>query len=219
VTEQSASRDLAFYRYDQNHPFAVMYPLLARQMVEDYGVTRGRCLDLGTGGGPLLIELGKITDLELVGVDIEPAALTLAADNARRHGLDEERCQWRQGDVHELPLPEDFADFVVSRGSIPFWEDHVAAFREIHRVLRPGGLAVIGGGFSRYQSREEVARMRPSWARKDNPEKRARWLHREFLEQVLREAGVPCFDVAEDDYGMWAEIRKTPAAQSAITGR
>lgn len=219
MTEQSANRDLAFYRYDQNHPFAVMYPLLARQFVEDYGVTRGRCLDIGTGGGPLLIELGKITDLELVGVDIDPEALGLAADNARHHGLDVKRCQWRQGDVHALPLPDDFADFAVSRGSIPFWDDRVAAFREIYRVLRPGGLAVIGGGFSRYQSREEVARMRPPWARKDNPEKRAQWLRGEYLEEVLREAGVPRFDIAEDYYGIWAQIRKAPEAPSTTTGR
>jgi ubiquinone/menaquinone biosynthesis C-methylase UbiE len=205
----------AFFRYDENHPFATMYPLLARQFVEDYGITSGRCLDIGTGGGPLLIELGKITNLELVGLDIDPEALALAADNARRHGLDETRSQWRQGDVQALPLPDDFADVVVSRGSIPFWDDYCRAFREIHRVLRPGGLALIGGGFSRYQSREEVARMRPSWARKNNPDKQARWLHRENLEQALRQAGVPCFDIDEDYFGIWAVIRKTPETGSS----
>jgi ubiquinone/menaquinone biosynthesis C-methylase UbiE len=215
VTEASGNRDLSFYRYDGNHPFAAMYPLLARQIVEDYGMTCGRCLDIGTGGGPLLIELGKITDLELVGLDIDPTALALAADNVLRHGLDEKRFLWREGDVHAMPLPDDFAHFVVSRGSIPFWEDHAAAFREIRRVLQPGGLAVVGGGFSRYQSFEEAARMRPSWARKDNPEKRARWLHREYLEKALREAGVVCFNIVEDGYGTWAEIRKSPAAVSS----
>lgn len=205
---EQQNRNLAFFRYDDNHPFATMYPLLARQFVEDYGITGGRCLDIGTGGGPLLIELGKITELELVGLDIDPEALVLAAENARRHGLDPSRFSWHRGDVHALPLPSGFADLAVSRGSIPFWDDHTCAFQEIHRVLRPGGLAVIGGGFSRYQSTEEISRMRPAWARKDNPEKRARWLHPEFLENSLKQAGVACFDIAEDFSGTWAVIRK-----------
>ena len=41
--------DKSFYVYDENHRFAVMYPLLARQIVEDLGVSQGLCLDVGTG--------------------------------------------------------------------------------------------------------------------------------------------------------------------------
>lgn len=216
MSTKSREELLAFYRYDENHPFAVMYPLLARQFVEDYGIRGGRCLDIGTGGGPLLIELGKITELDLVGLDIDPEALALAADNARCHGLDEARLQWHQGDVHALPLPDNFADLVVSRGSIPFWDEYVVAFREIYRVLRPGGLAVIGGGFSRYQEREEVTRMRPSWARKDNGDRRARWLHRDYLEKALGEAEVPRFDITEYYFGTWVEIRKAPTAEPSL---
>ncbi|MEZ4598467.1 MAG: class I SAM-dependent methyltransferase [Syntrophotaleaceae bacterium] len=216
--DQNQKDLLAFYRYDSDHPFAGTYPLLARQMVEDYGVTRGLCLDIGTGGGPMLIELAKLTDLELVGIDLNPAALALADENVRRHGLEEKRFQWRQGDVHSLPLPDCFASFVISRGSIPFWDDHALAFREIYRVLRPNGLAVIGGGFSRYQSPEEISRLRPGWARKDNPEKRARWLHAEFLENALRDAGVPSFKIVEDFSGIWAVFCKSSGGLSAAEG-
>jgi len=80
MTEQKAKDLKAFYRYDADHPFAAMYPLLAKQIVDDCGVTNGRCLDIGTGSGALLIELGKITGLELIGLDINPETLTLAGD-------------------------------------------------------------------------------------------------------------------------------------------
>ncbi len=55
----STSEDMDFYRYDANHCFAAMYPLLARQIVDEFGITRGVCLDVGTGGAPVLIELAK----------------------------------------------------------------------------------------------------------------------------------------------------------------
>lgn len=215
---QQKDKDLkAFYRYDHAHPFAAMYPLLAKQIVDDFGVTGGRCLDIGTGSGALLIELGKITALELMALDINPETLALASDNALCHGLPRERIAFLQGDVHALPLPDDDIRLVVSRGSIPFWDDHATAFREICRVLQPGGLAFVGGGFSRYQSKAEADRMRPAWVSKDNPEKRARWLHREFLEQALVDAVVPDWRIIEDGYGTWVEMRKPPR-MPVITG-
>lgn len=208
---------LAFYRYDDNHPFASMYPLLARQIVEDLGISRGRCLDIGTGGAPLLIELGKITNCELSGLDVNPEALALAAQNARSHGLPEGRCTFLEGDVHAMPLPDDYARLVVSRGSIPFWDDYVVAFREIYRVLQPGGLSFVGGGFSRFQSLEEANRMRPDWARKDNPDKRARWLRREFLAEALAPLAQADWRIIEDGYGTWVVMSK-PALTSISAG-
>ena len=54
-----------FYLYDENHRFAVMYPLLAKQIVDDFGITKGVCLDVGTGSAAVIIELAKITDLDM----------------------------------------------------------------------------------------------------------------------------------------------------------
>ncbi|ABA87418.1 SAM-dependent methyltransferase, type 11 [Syntrophotalea carbinolica DSM 2380] len=208
MSHQKEERLRAFYRYDQNHPFASMYPLLAKQIVDDLGVTSGRCLDIGTGSGALLIELGKITSLELMGLDINPETMVLVRDNAKRHDLPSDRIEFLHGDVHALPLPDNDIRLVVSRGSIPFWDDHATAFAEIYRVLQPEGVAFVGGGFSRYQSKEEADRMRPAWVSKDNPEKRARWLHREFLEQALSQVPGAEWRVIEDGYGTWVEMRK-----------
>ena len=66
-----------------------------------------------------------------------------------------------RGIAADMPLEDGSVNFLVSRGSIPFWEDHVAAFREIFRVLSPGGAALVGCGFSRYQPIEEVRAMAP----------------------------------------------------------
>ncbi len=46
---------------------------------------------------------------------------------------------WRQADVMALPYPDESFDVVVCQFAVMFFPDRVAAYREIHRVLRPGG--------------------------------------------------------------------------------
>jgi SAM-dependent methyltransferase len=53
------------------------------------------------------------------------------------------------GDAQDLPFRDEYADLVVSRGSIFFWPDQLAGVKEAYRILKPGGVAYIGGGFSR----------------------------------------------------------------------
>jgi SAM-dependent methyltransferase len=50
---------------------------------------------------------------------------------------------FRQGDPHSLPLPDDHADVIVCALALVHLEDLAPAFREFARVLRPGGHLVI----------------------------------------------------------------------------
>ncbi len=67
--------------------FKPIYPALARQIKEDYGITKGICVDAGAGPGYLSIELAKITELVVWAVDIDPAAVRIAERNVRDAGL------------------------------------------------------------------------------------------------------------------------------------
>ena len=200
--------DKDFYRYDENHRFAVMYPLLARQIVDDLGIRQGRCLDVGTGSAAVIIELAKVTELEMIGLDAKAEILAMAEDNVRYHGLDPRRFRFLEADVTAMPVPDGSIDLLISRGSIPFWTDHVAAFKEIYRVMSPGAAGMVGCGFSRYQPIEEVRAMRPKWSEDGQKDERNGWKKEGYLPRVLAEAGIADATVTCDSYGVWVQLRK-----------
>lgn len=200
-------KDKPFYRYTKDHRFAAMYPLLAREIADKYGLTQGTCLDVGTGSGALAIELAKITDWAITALDAEPEAIEMAESNCVMHGVPEGRIRFVSGSVETLPLPDESADLILSRGSIPFWKDLAAAFREIFRVLAPGGTAMVGCGFSHFQTIKDVKAMRPSWSPEVLAE-RTRWKKGTLLADALREANVGPYGMIDDEYGTWVEISK-----------
>jgi SAM-dependent methyltransferase len=128
--------------------FAPVYPALAQQIVQDYGITKGVCVDMGGGCGSLAMALAKITELKVYVLDIDPAAVRLCGVLADEAGL-RGRVIPVEGDAQDMPFRDSFAELVISRGSVFFWLDQLAGLSEAYRVLKPGGVAYIGGGFSR----------------------------------------------------------------------
>lgn len=200
-------KDLDFYRYTKEHRFAKMYPLFAREIVEKFGMTEGVFLDVGTGSAAMAIEIAKITDMSILALDAEPEAIEMARDNCGMHGVPEGRIRFVLSPVEKMALPDGAADLVFSRGSIPFWKDLAAAFGEIQRVVAPGGKAMVGCGFSHYQSLEDVRNMRPQWT-PDVLAERTRWKKGTLLVDSLREAAVESYEIVDDEYGTWVEISK-----------
>lgn len=190
--------------------FAPIYPALAQQIVEDYGITKGICVDVGGGTGHLGMELAKRTDLTVYNLDIDTDAVRLSGilvDEANLRG----RVLPVEGDALNMPFKDGFADLVVSRGSIPFWPDREQGLRECYRILKPGGVAYIGGGFSRILPDEIrtpiVERHRAAFA-KHTPEG---FKPPNDLDKVAQKAGLPEGTyrlIREPLMGAWLEIRK-----------
>ena len=138
--------------------FKPIYFHLARQIQQSYQIKSGVCVEAGSGSACWAIEIAKSSDLKVKAVDIDPAAVRLARANISRAGVSD-KVEAIVSDVAKMPFPDDYADLVVSRGSYMFWKNKVKAFAEIRRILKPGGVAYIGGGLGNMlpaQDREHI---------------------------------------------------------------
>jgi SAM-dependent methyltransferase len=188
----------------------IVYQALAQQIIEECKIVEGLCLDIGSGVGMLGIQLAKLTQLEVLLLDVDRKALIGGLKNAE-HFKVEERVSAIRADVHNLPFKSNSINLMVSRGAIPFWKDHVKAFREIHEILVRDGKAFIGGGLTRNLPenvrRELGYRIRqffnsPRGRRYPPPES---WK----LDEWLRKAGVAKFEIIQGDPGRWVKITKS----------
>jgi arsenite methyltransferase len=96
-------------------------------------------LDLGSGAGLDSILAAKQVGPtgRVIGVDVTPAMLEKARVNAQRVGLP--NIEFRPGYAEALPVDAESIDVVISNGVINLCPDKLAVFRELFRVLKPGG--------------------------------------------------------------------------------
>ena len=78
---------------------------------------------------------------EVIGVDMTKEMIEKASTNAQAAGV--KNVTFKQGVIEESPVEDQWADVVISNGAINLAPDKDAVFRELNRVLKPGGLVQI----------------------------------------------------------------------------
>ena len=96
-------------------------------------------LDLGSGGGlDVLLSAQRVGPAGTAyGVDVSPDMLALARANAEAAGV--ANAVFLQGDIEDIPLPDEHVDVVISNCVICLSADKPRVLAEAFRVLRPGG--------------------------------------------------------------------------------
>jgi len=96
-------------------------------------------VDLGSGAGNDCLvaraetgETGKV-----IGIDFTEAMINKAREHAEKLGF--QNVEFRMGDIERMPLTSGAADVVVSNCVLNLVPDKDAVFKEIYRVLKPGG--------------------------------------------------------------------------------
>ncbi len=96
-------------------------------------------LDLGSGAGfDAFLALSRVGPAgRVMGVDMTDDMLALARQNAEKRGAS--NVEFRKGFIEDLPVDSGTVDYVISNCVINLSPDKPAVFREIARVLKPGG--------------------------------------------------------------------------------
>jgi len=96
-------------------------------------------IDLGSGAGNDCFvaraetgESGKV-----IGIDFTPAMIDKARANAEKRGFN--NVEFRQGDIEKMPVTSNVADVIVSNCVLNLVPNKDGVFKEIFRVLKPGG--------------------------------------------------------------------------------
>jgi ubiquinone/menaquinone biosynthesis C-methylase UbiE len=100
----------------------------------------GSVLEVAPGPGYLVLELAKLGPYRLVGLDLSRSFVRIATENATRAGV---AVTFLHGDAAAMPFEADGFDFIVCRAAFKNFAEPVRALSEMHRVLKPGGKALI----------------------------------------------------------------------------
>lgn len=103
-----------------------------------------RVVDVGCGAGidSLIAATMLGSTGQVIGVDMTPAMLAKAPQSAAEAGI--ATVEFREGYAEALPVPDGWADVVISNGVLNLMPDKPGALREMARVLKPAGRLQIG---------------------------------------------------------------------------
>jgi SAM-dependent methyltransferase len=115
-------------------------------------------VDLGSGGGMDVFLAARMVGPEgrAVGVDMTPAMIERARANAASGGYG--NVEFYLSTIDNIPLPDGSVDCVISNCVLNLAPDKPAVFREIYRVLKPGGRVAVSDIALKHELPEAVAK-------------------------------------------------------------
>ena len=115
------------------------HKLMAKQLVEKIPAN-GKVLEIAPGPGYFCIELAKLGNYQITGLDVSKSFVEIASRNAKEFGV---KVDFRQGNASEMPFENQTFDFMFCQAAFKNFSEPVKAIAEMYRVLKPNGMAVI----------------------------------------------------------------------------
>lgn len=123
-----------------------------------------RVLDLGSGSGMDLFLAARQAGAggTVIGIDMTDEQIAKSGRLAARDGYPTVRLE--QGYIENAPVADGWADVIISNGVINLCDDKAAVFREIARILKPGGRTAISDIVTERQLTEAIVCDVSLWA-------------------------------------------------------
>ena len=107
--------------------------------------TNDRILDIGCGGGVNIEKFLKLTDNNVDGIDYSDVSVKESAKRNQK-AIGDKRCRIIQADVSKMSIDDEVYDLVSAFETIYFWPDIENTFKEVLRIIKPGGQFMIAQG-------------------------------------------------------------------------
>lgn len=124
-------------------PWDVLFISRIRQLARD--LAPGVLVDIGTATAVVPVRLAadpQFAHWRFIGVDLDEAMLEGGRPRIQALGL-EAVIELKVGDAQALPFADDSQTMVVGRATLHHLPDKVQSLRQMYRVLRPGGIALV----------------------------------------------------------------------------
>jgi len=115
------------------------FKALARRTAEQLP-PRSSVHEVAPGPGYLAIELAKLGDYRITGLDVSETFVEIARANAAKANV---RVDFHRGNASNMPFGNDAFDYIVCRAAFKNFSEPDRALEEMYRVLKPGGRALI----------------------------------------------------------------------------
>lgn len=190
-----------------NEHFAPFYPFVADEILAEFGASSGRVLEIGPYGPGVAIEIAKkCPEMSFVCGDENGGATSYFRECIRRANLGA-RIEIQSIDKYSLLFDEEMFDLVVFRGGLFFWDNHEKILAEMNRVMKPGGLGAIGGGFGAGAPDTLIESHLPE-ARDLNSRLGKKRLSVPEVQKIVKSAGLPRSSRISQEHGLWVFWRK-----------
>lgn len=175
-----------------------------------------RVLEVAPGPGYLAIAMARRGGLQVTGLDISRTFVEIARENARETGV---AVDFQQGDVAQMPFAAGSFDLVVCQAAFKNFTLPRSALAEMHRVLRPGGTAVIQD-MSRDATHADIARevhgMNLGWLNTFTTKATLEMLRRRayapaLFERLARTSPFQSCEIRTDGIGLEVRLEKEKA--------
>jgi ubiquinone/menaquinone biosynthesis C-methylase UbiE len=171
-------------------------------------------LEVAPGPGYMSISLAKMGNYHITGMDISVDFVAICKRNAAEAGVP---VDFQQGNVSAMPFADNSFDFIFCSAAFKNFHDPLAALREMHRVLKPGGIALIIDANRNASNKTRMEAMRKSGMRGFDL-----WFvaltfrfvlapgayTKDSFEKLIRETPFSRSEVLEKGFGLWVCLYK-----------